>query len=110
MSAPNSTFGARFRQVLDYTPFPDLREGPRAWWQNPPRPVIYRLIPPWAYRHLRFYGVGHIVGGCVAASAGLICLSYSVYGGAAFFLALGALNIAGGSWYLTVARSGSART
>jgi hypothetical protein len=109
MSAPNSAFGARCRQVLDYTPFPDLRKGPRAW-ASPPRPGVYRLIAPWAYRHLRFYGVGHIAGGAVAAAAGLVCLSYGVHGWAVFFLILGALNLAGGSWYLTVDRSASART
>ena len=27
-----------------------------------------------------------------------------------FFLVIGALNLAGGSWYLTIARSASART
>jgi hypothetical protein len=110
MNAPNSAFGARCRQVLDYTPFPDLRRGLRVSWPTPPRPGIYRLIAPWAYRHLRFYGVGHIAGGSVAAAAGVICLSYGVYGWAAFFLVLGALNLAGGSWYLTIARSESART
>ena len=51
-----------------------------------------------------------IFGGSVAAGAGIICLSYKVYGWAAFFLVIGALNLAGGSWYLTIDRSGSART
>jgi hypothetical protein len=105
MSASNSAFGARFRQVLDYTPVPDLRKGPRGWWASPPRPGIYRLIAPWAYRHLRFYGVGHIAGGAVAATAGVICLSYGVNRWAAFFLVPAALNLAGGCWYLTLARS-----
>jgi hypothetical protein len=109
MNAPKSAFGARFSQVLDYTPFPDLRKGPRWSWASPPRSGIYRLIPPWAYRHLRFYGVGHIAGGTVAAAAGIVCLSYGVYGWADFFLALGALNLTGGCWYLTIARSASAR-
>jgi hypothetical protein len=114
MSAPND--GIRgWRKVLDYTPFPDLpdiaKKGPRGWWRSlPKRPGMQRLIPPWAYRHLRFYGVGHIAGGSVLAAAGFICLSYSVYGWAAFFLALGALNLAGGFWYLTVASSAAART
>jgi hypothetical protein len=110
MNAPDSAFGARLRQVLDYTPFPDLRKGPRGWWASPPRPGIYRLIPPWVYRHLRFYGVWHIAGGAVAAAASVICLSYGVYGWAAFFLVVAALNLAGGSWYLTIDRSASART
>jgi hypothetical protein len=109
VNAPKSAFGARFSQVLDYTPFPDLRKGLRGSWASPPRPGIYRLIAPWAYRHLRFYGVGHSVGGAVLTAAGLICLSYGVYGWAAFFLALGVLNLAGGSWYLVVDRSRSTR-
>ncbi len=68
------------------------------------------LVPPWVYRHPRFFGIGHIAGGSVAAAAGLICVSYGVPGWAAFFLAIAALNLAGGSWYLTIARSASART
>jgi tetratricopeptide (TPR) repeat protein len=60
--------------------------------------------------HLRGFGVGHIAGGCVQAAAGLACLSYSVYGWAAFFLVIAALNLAGGYWYLTIDRSASART
>jgi hypothetical protein len=95
------------RLALDYTPFPDIARGQ---WLSTTRRGIYRLVPPWAYRHLRFYGAGHIVGGSVAAAAGLICLSYGVYGFAAFFLVLGALNLAGGFWYLSIARSESART
>jgi alkylation response protein AidB-like acyl-CoA dehydrogenase len=41
---------------------------------------------------------------------GVVCLSYGVYGWAAFFLVLGALNLAGGCWYITIARSTPART
>jgi hypothetical protein len=69
-----------------------------------------RLIAPFEYRHLGFFGVGRVAGGGVAAAAGLVCLSYLVYGWAAFFLVLGALNLAGGYWYLSIARSASART
>jgi hypothetical protein len=82
----------------------------RGWWLTPPRPGMQRLIFPYEYRHLRFFGVGRIAGGSVAATAGVICLSYGVYGWAAFFLVIGALNLAGGSWYITIARSASART
>jgi hypothetical protein len=96
-----------WRLVLDYTPFPYIRRGQ---WLSPAQPGIYRLVPPWVYRHPRFFGVGHIAGGSVAATAGLICLSYGAYGWAAFFLAIGALNIGGGYWYLTIARSASAAT
>jgi hypothetical protein len=69
-----------------------------------------RLINPIAYRHLRFFGVGHIAGAAVQAAAGVVCLSYGVYGWAAFFLVLAAANLAGGSWYLSSDRSAPART
>ena len=84
--------------------------GLRGWWASPPRPGLQRLIWPFEYRHLRGFGVTRIGGGSVQAAAGLICLSYSVYGWAAFFLVIAALNLAGGYWYLTIDRSRSART
>jgi hypothetical protein len=115
MNASNNGIRGWRDKVLDYTPFPDLpdiaKKGPRGWWLSlPERHGMQRLIPPWAYRHLRFYGVGHIAGGSFLAAAGIVCLSYGVYGFAAFFLVLAALNLGGGSWYLTVARSAPART
>ena len=82
----------------------------REWWASPPRSGARLLIAPYEYRNLRFFGVGRIAGGSVAAAAGVVCLSYGVYGWAAFFLAIGALNLAGGYWYLTVDRSASAAT
>ena len=96
-----------WRLALDYTPFPYVRRGQ---FLSPTQPGIYRLVPPWVYRHPRFFGIGHVVGGSVAAAAGLICLSYGVYGFAALFLVIGALNLAGGSWYLTIARAASSRS
>ena len=84
-------------------------KGLRGWWASPPRSGMRSLIVPWEYRHLRASGSTRIVGGSVAAAAGVVCLSYRVYGWAAFFLALGALNLAGGYWYMTLARSASAR-
>ena len=84
-------------------------KGLRGWWASPPRPGMQRLINPWEYRHLRVFGSTRIAGGSVAAAAGVVCLSYGVYGWAAFFLVLAALNLAGGYWYLTIARSASAR-
>jgi len=81
----------------------------RRWWLTPPRPGLQRLINPIEYRHLRGFGVTRIAGGSVAAAAGVICLSYGVYGWAAFFLVIAALNFAGGYWYLSVARSAPAR-
>ena len=85
-------------------------KGLRGWWLTPPRPGMQRWISPWEYRHLRGFGVTRIAGGSVAAAAGLICLSYDVYGWAAFFLVIGALNLAGGYWFLTIDRSRSAWT
>ena len=85
-------------------------KGLRGWWRSPPRTGMQRLIVPYEYRHLRVFGVGRIAGGSVAAAAGVVCLSYGVYEWAAFFLVIAALNLAGGSWYLTIDRSVSART
>ncbi len=82
----------------------------RRWWLTPPRPGLQRLIHPWEYRHIRTFALLRIAGGSVAAAAGLICLGYSVYGWAAFFLVVAALSLAGGYWELTIARSRSART
>ncbi len=85
-------------------------KGLRGWWASPPRSGMQLLIAPYEYRHLRFFGVGRVTGGVIAAAAGLICLAYGVYGWAAFFLVIGALNLGGGCWYLTIARSASPRT
>ena len=85
-------------------------KGLRGWWLSPPRTGLQRLINPWEYRHLLPFGVTRIVGGSIAAAAAVVCLSYGVYGWAAFFLVIGALNLAGGYWYITIARSQSART
>jgi hypothetical protein len=82
----------------------------RGWWLSPPRSGLQRLIVPYEYRHLRVFGGTRIAGGSVATAAGVVCLSYGVYEWAGFFLVLGALNLAGGCWYLTIARSASART
>jgi hypothetical protein len=82
----------------------------RGWWLSPPRSGMRRLIAPYEYRHLRAFGVTRVAGGCVGAAAGIVCLSYSAYGWAAFFLVIAALNLSGGSWYLTIARSPSSRT
>ena len=79
----------------------------RGWWASPPRPGMQRLISPWEYRHLRVFGVTRIAGGSIAAGAGVVCLSYRAYGWAAFFLAVGAANLTGGYWYLTIDRSAS---
>ena len=95
MNAPNDNTGKR-----------SFRE----WWRDPPRPGLQRLINPWEYRHLGFFGAGRIIGGTVAAAAGIICLSYGVYGWAAFFLVIAGLNVAGGYWFIRIARTGTATT
>ncbi len=84
-------------------------KGLRGWWLSPPRPGLQRLIAPWEYRHVRSFGVTRIFGGSIAAGAGVVCLSYGAYGWAALFLVLGALNLAGGYWYMTIARAAAAR-
>jgi hypothetical protein len=95
MNAPNDNTAAK---------------GPRGWWASPPRPGMQRFINPWEYSHLRAFGVTRIFGGSAAAAAGVVCLAYGVHGWAAFFLVIGALNLGGGYWYLTVDRSAPART
>jgi hypothetical protein len=98
-----------WRLVLDYTPLANISKGPRGWWLTPPRPGIYRAIPPWVYRHLRFAGCAAIAGGSVALVAGLICLAYRAYGWAGFFLVIAALALAGGCLYFVIDRSAPAR-
>jgi hypothetical protein len=71
---------------------------------------MQRFINPWEYSHLRAFGVTRVFGGSAAAAAGVVCLAYGVHGWAAFFLVIGALNLGGGYWYLTVDRSAPART
>jgi hypothetical protein len=83
-------------------------KGLRGWWLTPPRPGMHRLINPWAYRHLRVVGVTHIVGASVGAVAAAVCVSYHAYEWALFFLLVAALNLAGGCWYLMIARSAPA--
>lgn len=80
----------------------------RRWWASPPRSGLQRLISPWEYRHLRAFGRVRIGGGSAAATAGLICLAYHVYGWAAFFLILAGLEFVGAYWYFTIDRSASA--
>jgi hypothetical protein len=94
MHAPSDTTAAR---------------GLRGWWASPPRSGMQSLIVPWEYRHLRASGVTRIAGGGVATAAGVVCLSYRAYGWAAFFLVLGTLNLAGGYWYIAIARSAPPR-
>jgi hypothetical protein len=101
--------------IFDYTPFANLRKGRRGWWLTPPRPGIYRLIAPWEYRHLRAFARVRIAASIVLAGLGAVTLiggsfTAKAAGFAALFLVLGALNLAGGYWFLTIARSAPART
>jgi hypothetical protein len=85
-------------------------KGLRGWWASPPRSGLHRLISPWEYRHLRAWAGVRIAGGSVAAAAGVVRLLYGVYGWAAFFLVVAALELAASCWYITIARSASAPT
>jgi hypothetical protein len=76
----------------------------------PPRVGMRGLIPSWAYRHLLACGVIQIALGSVGAAGGVVCLSYGAYGWAAFFLVDGALPLAFGRWYVSIARSAPSRT
>jgi hypothetical protein len=67
------------------------------WTAAPDHPV--------EYRHLRGFGITRVAGGGIAAAASIVCLSYGVYGWAAFFGVLAAANLAGGGWYISIARS-----
>jgi len=58
---------------------------------------------------MRAFALTRLVGGLVAAAAGAVCLAYAAYGWAAFFVVIGLLNLAGGYWYVTVARSAAPR-
>jgi hypothetical protein len=108
MNAPNNGKRGWRSVVFDYTPFRNASKGLRGWWLSPPRAGIYRVLPPWEYRHLRFFGSVRIAGGSVAAAAGFVCLAYVAYGWAALFLVGAALNFAGGGWFLHIARSAAA--
>ncbi len=88
---------------------PHDNTAPKGQRGPPPRSGMRRLIVPFEYRHLHAFGITRIAGGSIQAAAGLVCLSYGVYPWAAFFLVLAALNLAGGSWYLTIDRSAPAR-
>ncbi|MDA8295313.1 MAG: hypothetical protein M0004_01780 [Actinomycetota bacterium] len=57
------------------------------------------------YRRPRFFGAADLLGAGVAGSAGGICASYGASGWATFFFVVAALSLAGGWWYLSIARS-----
>jgi hypothetical protein len=101
MNAANESVRG-LRRVLDYTPFPDVARGQ---WLSPQRAGVYRLVPPWVYRHPRFFAFAHVAGATVQVVAGLICAAYGAHGWAAVFLGIAALNFAGGIWYLSISSS-----
>jgi hypothetical protein len=81
----------------------------------PTRTGMRRIIPRFEFRHLRAMARVRIAVGTVLAGIGVITLVGGSFKAvaiawAAFFLILAALNLAGGCWYLTIARSASART
>jgi hypothetical protein len=81
----------------------------REWWASPQRSGLQRLIVPWEYRHLRVFGVLRIAGGIVAAGICAFILSQGAYGWAAFFLVVGAANLAVGYGEIAIARSAATR-
>jgi hypothetical protein len=106
MNAPNDNTAAK---------------GLPGWRLSPPRPGMHRLISPWEYRHLRFSGGTRLAAGGFQLGIGLVLLSLGrgagtdqerrkMYRLSAWFLVPAALNLAGGTWYITIASSAPART
>jgi hypothetical protein len=100
----------------DKTTPEDLRE----WWLSPPRPGLHRLINPWEYRHLGVFGVTRAAAGGFQLGVGLVLLSLGrnaetdrerrkMYRLSAWFLVPAAANLVSGYWYISIARSPSAR-
>ena len=84
-------------------------KGLREWWASPRRSGVLRLIARWEYRHLRALGLVRVASGIILASLGAFIFSYDAYGWATLFLALGAANLAGGCWLISLASSASAK-
>jgi hypothetical protein len=89
--------------------------GLRGWWASPPRSGMERMIIPWEYRHLRGFARVRIGAGVVLVGLGAVTLA----GGSftteavwwtAFWLVLAAAQFTVACWFLTIARSASART
>jgi hypothetical protein len=90
-------------------------KGLRGWWASPPRSGMQRIIAPWEYRHLRFWGRVRICAGIVLAGLGAVTLvggsfTAEAVGWAVLFLAAAAASFAWAAWDLAIARSASART
>jgi hypothetical protein len=89
-------------------------KGLRGWWASPTRSGMRRIIIPWEYRHLGFWARVRIGAGIVMVGLGVVTLSFGgndwpTYGWTAFWLVLAAAQFSVAYWYLTIARSGSAR-
>ena len=95
-----------------------VAKGLRGWWLSPPRSGMHRLISPWEYRHLGVSAVTRAAAGGFQLGIGLVLLSLGRQAGtdqerrkmyrlSAWFLVPAALNLAGGYWYVTIARSAS---
>ena len=87
-----------------------LSERPALLVANSSANWIATPVHPWEYRQIHLVEVMRIAADIVATTARLECLSYRVYGWTAFFLALGALLLAVGYWYITFARSAPGQT
>jgi hypothetical protein len=90
-------------------------KGLRGWWASPPRSGMQRIISPWEYRHLGFWARVRFGAGIVLVGFGVVTLSsggndWTTYGWTAFWLVLSAAQFSFAYWYLTIARSASART
>ncbi len=111
----------RWLRQMPPTPCNIAAKSLRRWWLTPPRPCLYRLISPWEYRHLGVFGVMRVAAGGFQLGIGLVLLSLGrsaetdqerrkMYRLSAWFLVPAALNLVGGSWYITCDRLPPAAT
>ena len=77
-------------------------KGLREWWASPQRPGIAPPAQPMGVRHPA--PLGSACRWQRRGRRGRGCLWYDDDGWSGFFQILGTLNLAGGSWYLTIAR------
>jgi hypothetical protein len=83
-------------------------KGLRGWWADPPRSGLARTIVPWGIATSAPLGSRALL---VAVSwpSSASCSSPTTPTNGALFLVLGTLNLGGGYWYLTMARSAPPR-
>jgi len=89
--------------------------GLRGWWLTPPRSGLQRLIIPWQYRHLRPWAHVYLALAIAMVGLGAVTLSFGgndwpTYGFTTVWLMLAAVQSSVAYWFLTIARSASART